>query len=324
MQQTLVSYGPISIAVGAGGCSSFMNAGPTTTISCDPATPLDHAVLLVGYDQTRWIFKNSWNTWWGNQGYGYIDKVNNAGLLKYAFQLQVSLPWNPVPINPPPPPADSVTLTISMTDTYGDGWDGNVFGLKQGSTIVATFGAGFTTGTTYGPMDVTIPGNVSTQIVISTYGTWTEECGFVIKASNGTTIFTLLAGTRFSADAVFFVFCPTATCTQTGKINFYLALVDSYGDGWNGNVLAFRQNGTFQTFTLSSGAYAGPYVFSFLPTVAVDVVVNTLGSYTKECGFTLLSGTNNVAVQRAYGAFFYANSILGSFTPNLISLAPVS
>jgi C1A family cysteine protease len=57
-----------------------MNGGPTTNISCSPNNPIDHVLLLVGYDQTRWIIKNSWSRGWGNAGYGFINKNNNAGL----------------------------------------------------------------------------------------------------------------------------------------------------------------------------------------------------------------------------------------------------
>jgi hypothetical protein len=60
-----------------------------------------------------------------------------------------------------------------------------------------------------------------------------------------------------------------------------LTVSDSYGDGWEGNVLAFRQNGTFQTFSLPSGYFTGPLAFSFIPNVNVDVVVNTMGNYSK-------------------------------------------
>jgi hypothetical protein len=102
-------------------------------------------------------------------------------------------------ITPPTPPSGSIILTIWMNDSYGDGWNGNIFGFRQNGTIVATFGAGFTTGKTNGPLNVTIPGNKQTQIVLSTYGTWTEEISFTVKATNGTTIFTRLNGTRFSA-----------------------------------------------------------------------------------------------------------------------------
>jgi hypothetical protein len=154
------------VGIGAGNCPSFMQAGPTTNISCYPNTSIDHAVLLVGYDQTRWIIKNSWNTRWGNEGYGYVNKANNTGLSKYIFMMQLRMPWNPVPF----PPADSITLTIWMNDTYGDGWNGNVLGFRQNAAIIARFGANFTRGKIFGPVNVTIPGNIQTRIVVSTYG----------------------------------------------------------------------------------------------------------------------------------------------------------
>ena len=139
-----------------------MYAGPTTNVSCSPSTPLDHAILLVGYDQTRWIIKNSWGTEWGNGGYSFINKNNNTGLNKYIFILQVNLPWNPNGPTPPPIPAGSIVLTISMSDSFGNGWNGNVFGFRQNGTIVGTFGNGFTSGRTFGPLNVTIPGNITT------------------------------------------------------------------------------------------------------------------------------------------------------------------
>jgi hypothetical protein len=49
-----------------------------------------------------------------------------------------------------------------MSDSFGNGWNGNVFGFRQNGTIVGTFGNGFTSGRTFGPLNVTIPGNITT------------------------------------------------------------------------------------------------------------------------------------------------------------------
>ena len=42
--------------------------GPLSVTS----TEWRHAILLVGWNSTGWIIKNSWGTNWGNNGFGII------------------------------------------------------------------------------------------------------------------------------------------------------------------------------------------------------------------------------------------------------------
>lgn len=44
---------------------------------------LNHAVNIVGYGKDDesgkdyWIVRNSWNTWWGDGGYAYLERGSN-------------------------------------------------------------------------------------------------------------------------------------------------------------------------------------------------------------------------------------------------------
>ena len=93
-----------------------------------------------------------------------------------------------------------------MTDSWGDGWNNNVIGLRQTGVIVASFGADFTTGHNYGPVTVTVPVGTPTEIVVHTLGSWRSEVGFTIYDADGNQIFHRSSGQTFSATTVFGTF----------------------------------------------------------------------------------------------------------------------
>lgn len=58
------------------------------------------------------------------------------------------------------------TLIVTMTDSYGDGWNGNVLGIRQNGSVIGTFGAGFTSGSSSGPLLITVAADLLAQIFV--------------------------------------------------------------------------------------------------------------------------------------------------------------
>jgi len=84
----LLQHGPISVGIDAGHRSfAFYNDGVYYEPDCgNKPDQLDHAVLLVGYGklkgQTYWLVKNSWSTYWGDDGYVLMSpRNNNCGVM---------------------------------------------------------------------------------------------------------------------------------------------------------------------------------------------------------------------------------------------------
>lgn len=79
-------------------------------------------------------------------------------------------------------------------------------------------------------------------------GNYTNEVGFIIKNAAGTVIVNRAAGNSYDVSIIFATFCPTSNCVTPTTVEYTVALVDQYGDGWNGVALGFRQNTTLQKF----------------------------------------------------------------------------
>lgn len=87
LRKALANIGPISVSIDASHKSfSFYANGVYYEPKCrkDP-DGLDHSVLAVGYGVLNgvpyWLVKNSWSTYWGNDGYVLMSqKDNNCGV----------------------------------------------------------------------------------------------------------------------------------------------------------------------------------------------------------------------------------------------------
>jgi cysteine peptidase B len=132
MAQQVGSGGPLAISLDATSFELYMGGIVTDCIS----QQIDHAVLIVGYDETNnppyWIIKNSWGASWGEDGYIRVEKGTNQCLLKNMPTTAVvtkgprppapsPTPSPPSPPSPPPPtPAPSPSNTTFQQITCKD------------------------------------------------------------------------------------------------------------------------------------------------------------------------------------------------------------
>ena len=73
MKQAILDHGPISVAVVS---NSAMQAYHGGVFNASASGDVNHGVVLIGWDDNQgtsgvWIMRNSWGTWWGEDG-GYM------------------------------------------------------------------------------------------------------------------------------------------------------------------------------------------------------------------------------------------------------------
>lgn len=67
LQRQLFRNGPLTIAMDSTNLNGVCPGQPFTGDNCSKV--VDHAVLLVAYDEQFWYFKNSWGDEWGDSGF---------------------------------------------------------------------------------------------------------------------------------------------------------------------------------------------------------------------------------------------------------------
>jgi hypothetical protein len=81
----LLLQGPIALAISAVGWESYSSG----VYQCPTNSPINHAVLLVGFTSDYWIIKNSWGSDWGQGGFIYVSRnpLYNCGVGTAAHSL---------------------------------------------------------------------------------------------------------------------------------------------------------------------------------------------------------------------------------------------
>ena len=82
-----------------------------------------------------------------------------------------------------------------------------------------------------------------------TLGSWAEEISWTLSDASGATVWQGFGTDAYDGALSAYEFCLPAGC-------YTLELVDSFGDGWNQNVLTLFWEGTGTDFTMEDGGYA--------------------------------------------------------------------
>lgn len=97
LKAAIFKFGPVAVSIDAAHRSfSFYSNGVYYEPACKNGTDdLDHAVLAVGYgildNEPYWLVKNSWSTYWGNDGYVLMSmKDNNCGVATDAVYVTLA------------------------------------------------------------------------------------------------------------------------------------------------------------------------------------------------------------------------------------------
>lgn len=128
--------------------------------------------MLIGWTKEgNWIIKNSWGKLWGDNGFGVIDSKRNCGITHFVDVLDTK---EPAPKNQngdiAAAPNEMEDLKITLTDSYGDGWNGYILGIRQRNSIVTVFGEEFKNGAKQGPIEIEVKSGIEADIVVVVAG----------------------------------------------------------------------------------------------------------------------------------------------------------
>jgi C1A family cysteine protease len=76
IKEALCQYGVLATTINATKMFSHYKSGVFD--EKDPGQ-INHAISIVGWDDSKkaWLIRNSWGTWWGMEGYAWVDYGSN-------------------------------------------------------------------------------------------------------------------------------------------------------------------------------------------------------------------------------------------------------
>ena len=156
---------------------------------------------------------------------------------------------------------DLCTYTMSMYDTYGDGWNGATVDLYYNGAYGQTFGPAFTTGDSL-IVDFEVCAGTEIAVVNASQGTYPSEVYYTLSNTSGSQNVSVSAG-NFNAGAVDTVManCVTPSCptpTNVAVANMGSTFADISWTGGNGSYVfhytAFGATNTMMGISTSAMA----------------------------------------------------------------------
>ena len=107
--------------------------------------------------------------------------------------------------------AEEVTYYAHLYSTQSaQGYGGFRFGFLQGREFIANVGSGFTSGSTYGPVEVKVKKGKEVHLQVYSLPQETNFVGLTLKDSAGNTIFDQQPGETLWGGRIYQVFFPSA------------------------------------------------------------------------------------------------------------------
>lgn len=187
------------------------------------------------------------------------------------------------------------SYTLTLEDSWGDGWNGNTMDVWVNGTTTS-YGSTFTSGNTETHTIMAAVGD-SVAFIWQGGGSFANECSFKVEDSGTNLLHQSLSGTSMTPGAVEFgTSCAAAGC------DWQLTLIDSWGDGWNGNTIDLYVNGTTTSYGAAftfGGAF--PITVPIVDGDSIAVIWQGGGSFANECSYELADNNGGVVYTSGNG-----------------------
>jgi hypothetical protein len=185
IKQAIYTHGPVGASICAGPVFGDYESGVYQTdesSECNGGT--NHAIVLVGWDDSQgiWYLRNSWGTWWGENGYmrikwGTSNVGRNANYVEYSS--------NPPTQTPTPTPTATPSNFCQPAETLSCGGSDTGNNSAAGSTDqidIYSCSSWYESGPEYAYQFVP---NVSGQVTISLSNMAADLDIFVLNNASG-------------------------------------------------------------------------------------------------------------------------------------------